>query len=618
MNPVAGIFLFQILLFQTALVYGRCNFDEWKCKNGDCILAELLCDGVYHCNDKSDESKDTCLDSYCPRYAYRCSYGACIRKTAQCNGKKDCVDDSDEISCTPDEIPHTKCSDNEENNFQCDSGHCISDDKVCDGKADCADKSDETLRRCLKNKCPGYSFRCAYGACVSKKARCNGVNDCNDGSDEIGCGGPTVITADSKPGDPTKGCTLPASNGLFAEDTETNEIVRSGGLLKNGGTYNYKCPENHILIGAQVDVCNGGQLISAQNQNLPRCSRYCKPQILFRITTQAICKYKRNVINCNDFILPETTADIQCRTGYQEPDAQEYSITCQSDGEWDKRPFPCVPICGDTPAAQKQFIHGGYEATITNIPWQAAIYRRNDAGRYEHICGGSIITAKLVVTAAHCLWDRQQRKGLPKSLFTVGVGKTLRDYYTDDPDYSPQFSNISDYVISDYFFADSLSYLSDFAVVVLNNAIIFETFIKPICFERQPTVNKDIESNIIGKIAGWGTDENGKPSAYLKFINLASISKADCQKKVDVNYESYVQGDKFCVGHDELNSTLCDGDSGGGFAVKKKSKFYLNGVVSTGLKRPKDPCGTNFYTTFTNIQYHTELIGDLEKKYRVY
>ncbi|KAL5278992.1 hypothetical protein ACFFRR_003545 [Megaselia abdita] len=611
-------FIFLLTLY-AFVVDGACNAGEWRCANGDCIEQEALCDGTYHCNDQSDESKENCLRTYCPRYAFRCSYGACIRKSAECDGNKDCVDNSDELQCTKEELPQTNCSGDEDNNFQCDSGHCISEYNVCDGEAHCSDKSDETLKRCLKTTCPSYSYRCAYGACISKRAVCNGIHDCIDGSDEVGCDTPRPpIQPTSGSVSPGKNCALPSSNGLFAKDTETNEIIRFGGFLKSGSSYDYQCPKNHILLGALKDICNGGELLSASNRITPTCSRYCNHQILRKVTTQAVCKYKKNTINCNDYILPGTTADIRCQYGYEEPVTQVHSITCLESGDWDNQPYPCIPTCGSTPLAQKPFIYGGYTTTITNIPWQAAIYKRNAVGRYTHICGGSIVTAKLVVTAAHCLWDRQRHEAMHKSLFTVGVGKTRRDYYIEDADYTPQFSNISEFHIPLYFAADDLSYVADIAVLVLNNAIIFKNFIVPICWERQSTVNKEIESNVIGKIAGWGKDETGEASEFLKFIDLESISKKDCKTRVP-NYETSITADKFCVKSDDLNNSICDGDSGGGFAVKKmNNKYYLEGVVSTGLKPPEQACGGDSYTTFTNVRHHIELIGDLEKANRVY
>lgn len=38
----------------------RCPFEQFKCANGQCVPKNLVCDGNYDCEDKSDESVNTC------------------------------------------------------------------------------------------------------------------------------------------------------------------------------------------------------------------------------------------------------------------------------------------------------------------------------------------------------------------------------------------------------------------------------------------------------------------------------------------------------------------------------------------------------------------------------
>lgn len=76
-----------------------CRSDQFQCKSGQCISFEDKCNGVYDCDDRSDEIKETCLNIQCPGYTYKCDYGACVNGYARCDGIKDCVDNSDENNC---------------------------------------------------------------------------------------------------------------------------------------------------------------------------------------------------------------------------------------------------------------------------------------------------------------------------------------------------------------------------------------------------------------------------------------------------------------------------------------------------------------------------------------
>merc|ERR1712119_145750 len=51
-------------------------------------------------------------------------------------------------------------------------------------------------------------------------------------------------------------------------------------------------------------------------------------------------------------------------------------------------------------------IVGGTEAGPNEFPWQAHLYRKAAGGRgTESFCGGSIISDRLILTAAHCFFD---------------------------------------------------------------------------------------------------------------------------------------------------------------------------------------------------------------------
>ena len=82
----------------------------------------------------------------CQSHEFRCSNGECVKASLVCDGDKNCLDGSDEIFC--------KCLHNQ---FKCErSGECVDVTKLCDNVHDCADESDEIY--CYKNCKPGEYY----------------------------------------------------------------------------------------------------------------------------------------------------------------------------------------------------------------------------------------------------------------------------------------------------------------------------------------------------------------------------------------------------------------------------------------------------------------------------
>lgn len=71
--------------------------------------------------------------------------------------------------------------------------------------------------------------------------------------------------------------------------------------------------------------------------------------------------------------------------------------------------------CGRRPAGAR--VVGGQDASPHSWPWQISL--RVNGG---HICGGTLIDAEYVVTAAHCVYRNPYPSG-----YTVVVGKSYGD-----------------------------------------------------------------------------------------------------------------------------------------------------------------------------------------------
>ena len=80
-------YLVIICLYFVYILFTIC----FRCRNGHCVNATNVCDGINHCSDTSDE-----LDC-CPKDQFQCtSTKECIANEKTCDGTKDCQDGSDE------------------------------------------------------------------------------------------------------------------------------------------------------------------------------------------------------------------------------------------------------------------------------------------------------------------------------------------------------------------------------------------------------------------------------------------------------------------------------------------------------------------------------------------
>lgn len=59
---------------------------------------------------------------------------------------------------------------------------------------------------------------------------------------------------------------------------------------------------------------------------------------------------------------------------------------------------------------------------IGEWPWHAAIYR-NEVGALNCVCGGSLVSKWLIVTAAHCVTDLSSGYALNPRNFFVYLGE---------------------------------------------------------------------------------------------------------------------------------------------------------------------------------------------------
>lgn len=394
------------------------------------------------------------------------------------------------------------------------------------------------------------------------------------------------------------------------------EKLSYGQSIANYATVNYRCLENHFIIGQMnSSICISGHLSSA----IPDCEALCSSREVNTYTIQATdCVHNSETVRCTDAVRPGTTAQVSCRQRYEKTGRQVEILTCNAYGVWSPRPFSCTAICGEEASDGVAYIVGGYETDINKVPWHATIYKKSADGIFSLQCGGTILNARVVVSAMHCFWDvTEDAPYADFTLFRVVVGKATVDFYNNLEARRPQYFEI-DKIHYDKLYSDRTgNYASDVVLIVLRDFIIFQSHIAPICIPYElENENKIVPAGLIGRVSGFGlTMPGGEASSKLKIVELPAIERAECRKIAE--NDQLLTDDKFCAGYVNLNVSVCQGDSGGGLVFPQAdrwslhTKYYIRGIVSTGPGKDWS-CDSNKYTTFTNILYHKDLLRDNE------
>lgn len=199
------------------------------------------------------------------------------------------------------------------------------------------------------------------------------------------------------------------------------------------------------------------------------------------------------------------------------------------------------------------------------------------------ICGGSLISRKLVVTAAHCI----QRKGdyyedrikAEEILFHFGN----RNLSTLDNEEGYVFSAVRDIFIHPDWSYQTQEYDADISIAVLTRTIVFNKFVKPICIWTATNSFKDLIEVAGVTTGGLSGDENKQPTtARLKWAKIPVVSTETCLRSHSL-FRSLTSERNFCAGESllrisrvySISSSLCTGDSGNVPHEKSEALFHF-------------------------------------------
>lgn len=202
---------------------------------------------------------------------------------------------------------------------------------------------------------------------------------------------------------------------------------------------------------------------------------------------------------------------------------------------------------------------GGQEAEEGRYPWLVALgYAGEGDPTQRWFCGGSVIAENVVITAAHCVEDKDSED---LAVFSGSVDLQSDAIVETDVE--------EVHIAHDY--NEPVDAANDWAMLLLDESIDVE----PIEVGTEPTEFDTLE------VAGWGLDETQRYPTVARWAEVPFVDDEDCAEA----YPGWIdEATMLCAGDLENGGVdACAGDSGGPIMARDEDgEQFLAGIVSWG------------------------------------
>lgn len=237
--------------------------------------------------------------------------------------------------------------------------------------------------------------------------------------------------------------------------------------------------------------------------------------------------------------------------------------------------------CGSVNISQPKIV-GGDDSQLGAWPWMALIgYDPYSVRPFK--CGGTLVSARHVITAAHCI--RQDLSFVRLGEYDLSIESETHhlDINVIKHANHPQYGK---------------DRRSDLAILLLEKNVQFSDLISPICMPNSIRLRSKSYEDSMPFVAGWGhTMQGGNTSPVLKQAQLPVLNNDVCRRIYTTLLPSLTASEYdeaiICAGYTIGGTDTCQGDSGGPLMIpelyKGVTRYYLIGVVSYGYGCGKHP-----------------------------
>jgi len=231
------------------------------------------------------------------------------------------------------------------------------------------------------------------------------------------------------------------------------------------------------------------------------------------------------------------------------------------------------PIVNAAPSGK--IIGGTPVSSPSDYPWQVALFTDKSDVYSSQYCGGTILSDRWIVTAAHCI-DKDEVIYIAAGIIDLDNSAAGEVAKVEEAFVHPQF--------------DPDTFDNDIALLVLETPLNLShcgsncLAIDPVTPDNETTV---LYENALAIITGWGNRNSSGPEDYPLILNVADVQIVPCTgtgyADTSVYPEYPITNNMFCAGTPDYSRDTCQGDSGGPLVVfDTDSTPLLGGITSWG------------------------------------